>query len=58
MPETRDGRAVQIQTRAKPGMSIFIVFGTVDGAPCHWTATGGYRMDGAPDPRDIVNLAA
>lgn len=53
---TRDGRPVTIETRSKPGMSIFVLFGYLDGDPCHWTAEGRYRMDGKDDPRDIVNL--
>lgn len=53
MTQTRDGRSVVIETRDKPGMSIFTTFGTLDEKPCHWTVEGRYRMDGADDPRDI-----
>lgn len=51
---TRDGRPVEILTEKKPGMSIFVMFGMLDGKPCHWTAEGKYRCDGQDDPRDIV----
>ena len=56
MPQTRDGRSVEIATRAKPGQTVFVIFGTLDGKPCHWTATGAFRMDGISDARDIVDL--
>ena len=52
--QTRDGRPVEIVTRQKPGMSIFTIFGMLDGSPCHWIADGRYRMDGVEDPRDIM----
>ena len=54
---TVDGRPVTIETENKSGMSIFCVFGTLDGFPCHWTKDGKYRMNGKDDPRDIVNFA-
>lgn len=55
MDKTRDGRPVTILTRDKPGMSIFKVFGELDGKPCHWTAEGRYRMDGKEDARDLLS---
>ena len=55
---TRDGRTVTIETRDKPGMSIFKMFGTLDGAPCYWTSEGRYRMDGVDDARDVVEPKA
>jgi hypothetical protein len=51
---TRDGRKVEIVTKDKPGMSIFKVFGYMDGELCHWTAEGRFRMDNLEDPRDIT----
>lgn len=53
----RNGTSVLIIDSPKAGMSIFTVFGWVNGdpdRPCHWTAQGSYRMDGQPDPRDLV----
>lgn len=52
--QTRNGLPVVIDTFNKPGMSIFVVFGSLDGKPCHWTQTGRYRMDGIEDYRDII----
>lgn len=54
--KTRDGRPVTIETRNKPGMSVFVVFGLLDGKPCHWTVEGRYRMDGVEDPRDLTEV--
>ena len=55
---TRDGRPVEIVTRNKLGMAIFTVFGMMDGKPCHWTASGRYRMDDNDDPADVIGLSA
>lgn len=52
--KTRDKKTAMIQTREKPGMSVFVVFGEVDGKPCHWTAGGNYRMDGKSHDLDLV----
>lgn len=54
----RDGRSVVITNSPKRGMSVFTIFGYVEGdlrQPCHWLADGRYRMDGQPDPRDLVH---
>lgn len=51
--QTVDGRPVKIVTRNKSGMSIFVVYGTLVGRPCHWTVDGKYRMDDRSDPRDL-----
>ena len=51
---TQDGRPATIIDRAKTGMSVFTMFGLLDGRPCHWTAEGRYRMDDADDPRDLA----
>ncbi len=56
--KTRDGKPVTIETRNKPGMSIFLVFGTCDGKPCHWTAKGRYRADDKDDDLDIMDFEA
>jgi hypothetical protein len=53
---TVDGRRVEIETRKKERMSVFVVYGTIDGKPCHWTASGRFRMDGKDDPRDIAHF--
>lgn len=49
----RDGQHIVIETLRKPGMSIFTVFGSLNGRPCHWTSEGKYRMDDKPDSRDV-----
>lgn len=53
--KTRDGQNVVILDPQKSGMSVYKVFGTLNGNLCHWTAGGKYRMDDKDDPRDIVN---
>jgi hypothetical protein len=53
----RDGRSVVITDNPKPGMSIFTMFGYIDGdfaQPLHFTGQGAFRADGKPDHRDIV----
>lgn len=52
---TRDGREVIILEGNKRGMSIFTIYGLLEGKPCHWTAEGMYRMDGVPDGKDLVD---
>lgn len=51
--EAMGGWSTQIGTRNKPGLTVFRVFGTLDGRPGHWTADGRFRMDSAPDPGDL-----
>lgn len=55
--KTTDGKTASIATRKKPGMSVFVVFGSLDGKPCHWTADGKYRADGKRHPLDLVEFA-
>lgn len=53
--KTVGGSTVSIQTCRKPGMSSFIVFGFLDGKPCHWTIEERFRLDGRDHPNDIEN---
>ena len=53
--KTKNNEQVEIITKSKPGMSIFMVFGLKDGLPCHWTKEGKYRMDDKDSIHDIMN---
>lgn len=49
-----DGRPVEIISEDVQGVSIFKIFGLLDGVPRHWTKDGHFRGDGKEDPLDIV----
>lgn len=51
--KTDGGQRVEIESADKSGMSIFVISGTIDGKPCHWTKDGKFRMDGKDDKRDL-----
>ncbi len=53
--KTRNGKEVEIVNYHKQGLSVFFVFGYVDGKPCHWTRDGKYRMDDKEHELDIID---
>ena len=52
--ETRDGRAVEIETLSGTNIAGRPVRGTINGQSHSWTAQGRYRRDGISDPRDLI----